>query len=242
MVALALLAQPVVPLSAVPDSYGAGVYAIYYKGNHPLYAAIRGSETPIYVGKADPREPDASTPREQGNRLTRRLREHAGTISEAEGYASSGQLPPDLHTIQLADFKCRRLVCATNAQLVAEVHLIKMFWPLWNSETNACWGMSKHGDAAATRKNKRSPWDVVHPGRDWALSPILANSLEPQAIKERIRKTLERAPPRKDHAALLEEMLATFRQDDHHEADESMIPPVGDLSGPDLNEAGDEAK
>jgi hypothetical protein len=42
---------------------------------------------------------------------------------------------------------CRRLVCATNAQLVAEKHLIRTFWPIWNSETKTCWGMSKHGDA-----------------------------------------------------------------------------------------------
>jgi len=242
MVALALLAQPLVPLSSVPDSYGSGIYAIYYTGTHPLYSAIGGTETPIYVGKADPKEPDASNPREQGNKLTGRLREHAGTIVEAEEYANSGQLPSYLHPIRLADFKSRRLVCATNAQLVAEVHLIKMFWPLWNSETKACWGMSKHGDAAITRKNKRSPWDVVHPGRDWALSSILINSLEPNVIDGRIRATLSRVPPRKDHAALLEEILATFRQGDLNEDDQTAIPPVGDVPGPDPDEAGDEAE
>jgi hypothetical protein len=242
MVALALLAQPLVPLATGPDAYGSGIYAIYYTGDHPLYAAISGTETPIYVGKADPKEPDASNPREQGNKLTGRLREHAGTISEAEEYADSRQLPPGLNPIHLADFKCRRLVCATNAQLVAEVHLIKMFWPLWNSETKACWGMSKHGDAAVTRKNKRSPWDVVHPGRDWALDAILENSLEPSVIEGRIRSTLDRAPPRKDHAALLEEMLAAFRQDDHQEDNEPLIPPVGDVPGPDPEEAGDEVE
>lgn len=242
MVALALLAQPLVPLSAVPDAYGSGIYAIYYTGTHPLYAAISGTETPIYVGKADPKEPDASNPREQGNKLTGRLHEHAGTIGEAERYARSGQLPEGLHPIRLADFKCRRLVCATNAQLVAEVHLIKMFWPLWNSETKACWGMSKHGDAAVTRKNKRSPWDVIHPGRDWALSTILVNSLEPNIVEDRIRITLSRVAPREDHAALLEEMLATFRQDDHREIDEPLVPPVGDVPGPDPDEASDEPK
>ena len=109
MVALALLAQPLVPLAAVPESYGSGVYAIYYTGDHPLYAAISGTETPIYVGKADPKEPDASTPREQGNKLTGRLREHAATVSEAESYAAESNLPTGLHSISLADFKCRRL-------------------------------------------------------------------------------------------------------------------------------------
>lgn len=244
MVALATLAQPLVPLSAVPNAYGAGVYAIYYFGDHPLYGLIKGSETPIYVGKADPKEPDASTSREQGTRLTDRLHEHAGTIQEAQDYADAGRLPSGLSPIRLADFRCRRLVCATNAQLVAERHLIRMFWPLWNSETKACWGMSKHGDAAGTRKNKRSPWDVVHPGRPWALDSRLEDSLTPDQIRERIMATLEKTPPRDDHAALLEEVLATFRQDDAPEEpseDEELIPPVGAAApGPEPDEAGEE--
>lgn len=236
MVSIALLAQPLVPLGAVQPAYGSGVYAIYYRGNHPLYSAISGSETPIYVGKADPANDDASNTREQGPKLTARLLEHAGTIGTAEGFAD--QLPSHLAAIRLADFDCRRLVCATNAQLVAEKHLIRTFWPLWNSETKACWGMSKHGDAATTRANKRSPWDVVHPGRAWALDSRLVNSLSPDEIARRVNATIERVPARRDHAALLEEMLAGFRQDDHTqvEADE---PPVGEnAAGPEPDEAG----
>jgi Eco29kI restriction endonuclease len=221
----------------VKPAYGSGVYAIYYRGDHPLYAAISGTETPIYVGKADPAADDASTPREQGSKLTGRLTEHAGTIMTAERY--SNQLPKGLSPISVADFTCRRLVCATNAQLVAEKHLIRTFWPVWNSETKACWGMSKHGDSAKTRANKRSPWDVVHPGRLWALDAKLEDSIPPQEIAARIDKTLIKYPPRKDHAALLEEMLAGFRQDG--DAKEADVPPVGDeASGPADEEAGGE--
>lgn len=236
MVSIALLAQPLVALTDVRPAYGSGVYAIYYRGNHPLYGAISGSETPIYVGKADPANDDASTTREQGAKLTARLLEHAGTIGTAEGYA--GKLPSHLSAVKLSDFVCRRLVCATNAQLVAEKHLIRTFWPIWNSETKACWGMSKHGDAATTRANKRSPWDVVHPGRLWALDVRLADSLAPDEIAKRIAATLERVPPRLDHAALLEEMLAGFRQDDVV-APDPQIPPVGEnAAGPETDEAG----
>lgn len=237
MVSIALLAQPLVPLQEVRPAYGSGVYAIYYAGDHPLYAAISDTETPIYVGKADPANDDASTTREQGAKLTGRLIEHAGTVATAEGYSNS--LPANLSPIYLSDFKCRRLVCATNAQLVAEKHLIRTFWPVWNSETKACWGMSKHGDSAGTRKNKRSPWDVVHPGRPWALDTRLVDSLSNQEIAERIAKTLKDVPPRKDHAALLEEMLAGFRQDDGV-AVEAAVPPVGDdAAGPEANEGED---
>ncbi|MGY3356433.1 hypothetical protein ACVWZK_003096 [Bradyrhizobium sp. GM0.4] len=237
MVSIALLAQELVPLQDVKPAYGSGVYAIYYNGDHPLYGAISGTETPIYVGKADPEKDDASDSREQGDKLTGRLIEHAKTILTAEKY--SNQLPQGLSPISLSDFTCRRLVCATNAQLVAEKHLIRTFWPLWNSETKACWGMSKHGDAAKTRKNKRSPWDVVHPGRQWAIDDELENSLTPQEIADRSDAVLAKSPPRKDHAALLEEMLAGFRQGEAVKEEE--VSPVGEeVSGPDPEEAGDE--
>lgn len=235
MVSIALLAQPLVPLGDVQPSYGSGVYAIYYRGDNPLYAGIMGSETPIYVGKADPANDDASTAREQGPKLTSRLLEHAGTISVAENY--NNKLPSHLKGIYLKDFVCRRLVCATNAQLAAEKHLIRTFWPVWNSETKACWGMSKHGDSAKTRANKRSPWDVVHPGRVWALDKLLVDSLSPQEISHRISATLERVPARIDHAALLEEMIAGFNQEDGQSMER--VPPMGEnVSGPEPSEAG----
>jgi len=237
MVALALLAQVRVPLNTIEPTYGSGVYAIYYEGDHPLYQAISGTETPIYVGKADPASGDASTVREQGPRLTGRLLEHAGTIATAANYIEA-VAPPGIHPIRLEDFTCRRLVCATNAQLVAEKHLIGMFWPLWNSETKACWGMSKHGDSAKTRSNKRSPWDVVHPGRQWALDELLVDSLSPAEIKDRINAIIERVPPRTDHANLLEEVLGAFRQQDALPEVETESPLGEGVEGPSDDEAG----
>jgi hypothetical protein len=237
MVSIALLAQDLVPLNSIQASYGAGVYAIYYKGDHPLYSLISGTETPIYVGKADPASGDASTPREQGIRLTGRLIEHAETIRKAEEYQD--RLPKGLHPIRLDDFYCRRLVCATNAQLVAEKHLIRTFWPVWNSDTKACWGMSKHGDAASTRKNKRSPWDVVHPGRAWALDSALVDSLSPKDIADRINEVLTKCPPRRNHAELLEEMLGAFRQEKGLIDDTEQSPLGAGVSGEDPDEAGE---
>jgi hypothetical protein len=237
MVSIALLAQPRLLLGSVKPAYGSGVYAIYYEGAHPLYARISGTETPIYVGKADPANGDASTPREQGPRLTARLIEHAGTIATAEQYANVQNFPEGLHAIRLSEFSCRRLVCATNAQLVAERHLIRMFWPVWNSDTKACWGLSKHGDAAKTRKNKRSPWDVVHPGRPWALDDELEDKASAAEIQDRIGAVLNKYPPRTDHAALVEEMLAAFQQVGE-DTSEEVEPPLAGVSGPTEDEAG----
>jgi hypothetical protein len=239
MVSIALMAQPRIALSEVKPSYGSGVYAIYYQGPHPLYQGIGNTETPIYIGKADPENHDASNPREQGARLTARLLEHAGTIETAENYANANKLPAGLEQIKLKDFSCRRVVCATNAQLVAENHLIRMFWPVWNSETKACWGMSKHGDSAKVRANKRSPWDVVHPGRAWALDGKLVDSLSPDEIRGKIKDVLDRVPPRADHAAILDEMLTAFRQEDQVVEDEHQITPIGpNAPGPEDDEAG----
>lgn len=233
MVSLALIAQPKMLLANVTETYGSGVYAIYYHGDHLLYREISGSETPIYIGKADPAKYDASTPREQGSRLTDRLLEHAGIIQLAEVYANENKLAAGLHGIQLSDFSCRALVCATNAQLAAENHLIRMFWPIWNSETKACWGLSKHGDSAGTRGNKRSPWHVVHPGKPDFLDARLVDSLSPAEIDERIKAVIAKVPVRTDHAALLNEMLDAFRQSDATRNDEIAETPVGsDASGP----------
>ena len=54
LVALALLAQDRIPIARIARTYGSGVYALYYQGDHPAYAAVSRTETPIYVGKADP--------------------------------------------------------------------------------------------------------------------------------------------------------------------------------------------
>ena len=155
-VALALIAQPRVSLKELEQFYGSGVYAIYYLGSHSNYLPISDSETPIYVGKADPQTDHARSPIEQGNRLLRQLKDHRRSIGKAAS------------TLDLADFECRALVVQSGWQGAAEDYLIQLFRPIWNNETNICYGLGKHGDDPKTRANLRSPWDTLHPGRDWA--------------------------------------------------------------------------
>jgi hypothetical protein len=57
------------PLAELSDHpfWGSGVYAIYYHGkNEPAYSPLSGSETPIYVGKADPADAFAESIEAQG--------------------------------------------------------------------------------------------------------------------------------------------------------------------------------
>lgn len=209
LVTLALIAQDPEPLGTITDVYGSGVYAIYYHGSEPLYAAISGTETPIYVGKADPASPNAETPTQQKAQLSKRLCEHKRTIATVEAYA---QAYPAKHRIGLGDFHCRRLVCATNAQLVAEQTLIDHFLPVWNSEMKICWGFSKHGDKATTRSNARSPWHVVHPGVRWALDPHLVDAKPMAQIERDIRSHFAFNLPYPNHADLVTNITNEFKQ------------------------------
>jgi hypothetical protein len=209
LVVLALLAQERVPLRELRPTYGSGVYAIYYIGTHPVYAEIASTETPIYVGKADPDEPRAATSREQGVRLFGRLADHRDAIREVEDHATQNAA---VDCLRVDDFECRRLVCATNAQLVAERHLIEVFKPAWNSETKICFGISKHGDNAQTRRNKKSPWDVLHPGRDWAMDSPVRDGMTPESVAQKLEQHFRDHPPYRDLDGLTQIILDNFRQ------------------------------
>ena len=100
-ISIAMIAQDRVPLADVEPFYGSGIYAIYYKGEYDLYKPILGTETPIYVGKADPATSVAEDPREQECRLARRLGDHRKNISRAAT------------TLDISDFDCRWLVVSS---------------------------------------------------------------------------------------------------------------------------------
>jgi hypothetical protein len=60
-IATAIFKREVFPLKKLPPFEGAGIYAIYYKGNFPLYKKISEKNKkdfvqPIYAGKAIPKE------------------------------------------------------------------------------------------------------------------------------------------------------------------------------------------
>lgn len=209
LVVIALLAQDRVPLAEISPTYGSGVYAIYYIGDHSAYDEISRTETPIYVGKADPDDPSAASPREQGPRLFGRLAEHRESIKEVEAYAKANDIEERL---RVADFECRRLVCATNAQLVAESHLIGYFKPAWNRESKICFGIGKHGDAATTRRNKKSPWDVLHPGRSLAMDSPVREGMTPETVRAALAAHFSQHQPVRDQEAAIEVMLDAFRQ------------------------------
>jgi Eco29kI restriction endonuclease len=170
-----LLARPVELLSAADQATGAGVYVIYYTGSFPAYAAIAAENRdgkfarPIYIGKAIPkggRKGGLSTDTSAvGRALGDRLKQHATSIAEADN-------------LELADFHVRHLVVSDIWIPLGENMLIETFKPVWNRAIDG-FGNKDPGKRRATQF--RSPWDMLHPGRQFAVkladSPATAEFL-----------------------------------------------------------------
>ena len=70
--AFSMVSLEKLPLDLITENriFGSGIYAIYYQSSNVLtYSALAASETPIYVGKAIPDNPEADTTEQQGTAL-----------------------------------------------------------------------------------------------------------------------------------------------------------------------------
>jgi hypothetical protein len=159
-VALALLSQPLHPLPLSNRFEGAGVYAIYYAGDHRLYRRLKasgpeGTEVPIYVGKAIPaggRKGGLGLDVPAGQVLFKRISEHCESIRHTSN-------------LSLTDFSCRYLVADDIWIPLGESLLIEKFAPLWNKVVD---GFGNHTPGAGRYQQQRSAWDVLHQGRPFA--------------------------------------------------------------------------
>src|SRR5450830_1124824 len=161
-VAEALLSKEVHPLSTLPVFDGAGVYAIYYTGDFPAYARLASLNQngqfmlPIYVGKAVPAgaRMGGDLNSSPGKVLQKRLKEHADSIRAAEN-------------LNIDDFHCRFLVVDDIWIPLGESLIIARFTPVWNSLID---GFGNHNPGKGRHAGMRPRWDVLHPGRSWAMS------------------------------------------------------------------------
>ncbi|MFM9904932.1 MAG: Eco29kI family restriction endonuclease [Pyrinomonadaceae bacterium] len=160
-VAEAMLEQPV---SALPPErfIGAGIYALYYKGDFPPYKRVSEANQngeygqPIYIGKAIPegaRKGGLGLDAPAGFVLQKRLVEHAKSIEQVSN-------------LNLSDFACRFLVVDDIWIPLGESLLIESFRPLWNMVVD---GFGNHTPGEGRFNQRRSSWDELHPGRSWAL-------------------------------------------------------------------------
>jgi Eco29kI restriction endonuclease len=159
-----LLRRPPIAMDNLPLFNGAGIYAIYYTGEHKLYRAYAPLASmhqaapfnrPIYVGKAEAagarkgkRDLEAS-----GSKLADRLTQHANSIIAAQT------------SLNIADFYCRYLIVNYVWIPLGETIVINLTDPLWNVVVE---GFGNHTPGKGRREGMRPMWDTVHPGRKWA--------------------------------------------------------------------------
>ena len=175
-VADALLAKPVEPLPFREPFLGAGIYALYYVGDYPAYAPIAARnrnqqfQVPIYVGKAVPegaRKGGFGLGIAPGTVLFNRIAEHTGSIGQA-------------HNLDTDHFFCRYLVVDDIWIPLGEALLIQRFRPIWNRVID---GFGNHDPGSGRYNQKRSAWDVLHPGRLWAARLQSNNRTENQLLQ-----------------------------------------------------------
>ncbi|WP_080427148.1 Eco29kI family restriction endonuclease [Burkholderia ubonensis] len=161
-VADTLLAREIFPLSDIPEFGGSGIYAIYYTGNFPAYKQIADLNRegkfllPIHVGKALPTgvRSGANSETVTGKVLHKRLKEHAESIKAVEN-------------LDIADFYCRFLVVDEIWIPLGESLIASRFTPVWNSLID---GFGNHNPGKGRQAGMRPRWDVLHPGRAWAMN------------------------------------------------------------------------
>jgi hypothetical protein len=172
-------------LPPVERFLGAGVYAIYYFGEDPLYAQLgehnRSSKSlvPIYVGKAVPRgaRKGANLEAASGSVLFERLAEHAESIDEAQNLDSG-------------DFGCRYLAVEDIFIPLGESLLVSTFSPVWNVTID---GFGNHDPGAGRYQQQSSSWDVLHPGRSWAAK-LAPHKSDRTRIEERVSVHFHKHP------------------------------------------------
>lgn len=162
-----LMKRPPYPLPLPGAFPGAGIYALFYRGDFPLYQhlMIRSDDCkqPIYVGRA--RLTKSSGPRP----LFRRLGEHSKSIVAVR---ESG--------LKIEDFRCRFLVLQPVWVSTVEDLLIQHYSTLWNDVLE---GFGVHDPGKERHTGGIPLWDILHPGRTH-LTKMLARGAVGMAENE----------------------------------------------------------
>lgn len=162
-IARAVEAQPISPLAEVTQFDGAGIYALYYTGEHPAYAPLAkvNQETPgtwaLYIGKAEAENKRKGDPDQAlkpvGPKLYNRIQKHRRSIEAATN-------------LDVADFQVKALPVAPTWVAMAEIVAIRLHkTPVWNKVVD---GFGANTPGEGRKAGKRSRWDTLHPGRDYA--------------------------------------------------------------------------
>jgi hypothetical protein len=177
---LALEEQDLVPFPPLEPFPGAGLYALYYRGDFDLYKGLDGGRRPIYVGKAEAGNSSYGDPSDElSPKLYKRIAEkHAASVREVE--TAGGNL-------RLADFEVRYLRLDDVWIVLGERALLRAYAPvLWNTVMPG-FGANPPGTA---RRSARSVWDTIHPGRPRA-GHLCNRRFTRSEMEGRVRRAVE---------------------------------------------------
>jgi len=204
-----------------PDTFvGAGIYAIYYRGDFPLYAAIAGSlrayeaatgkgknatavrqPIPIYVGKSDPPGSrkgifsDAAGPS---------VEEEGEEVAEKEAEELLTETPKHRKLFLRLKKHATSISMTRNLRLEdfkCRYMLVDEIWvPLGEARLVArfrpLWnvlieGFGSNPEGGGRKDTARSVWDILHPGRKEALGIQVSSTIE-SSIVGSLRKAASR--------------------------------------------------
>lgn len=181
---IAIAERPVYPLQELRSFRGTGVYALYYRGDHELYRPIvewnaDDFKMPLYVGKGvaeGTRKGAGVTDDPTSTKLAGRLRNHLASIDAVDD-------------LDVSDFSFRYLLTAGVWIPLLESSLIALYQPVWNVVLE---GFGNNPTGGPRSRQRRSPWDTVHPLRPRAAK-LPENPTPPEVFAEKVRNHIGEA-------------------------------------------------
>ncbi|MEV7491926.1 Eco29kI family restriction endonuclease [Streptomyces anulatus] len=142
--------QPLVSmLHEIPRFDGAGLYALYYRGESvPLYRPLNELQIPVYAGQGAASNSATGAKTTARRPVYDRLRKHRRSMEEAN--------------LPLWEFRFRALLLPDVHANLGENGLRVGYQPVWNHTLT---GLGGNEQGSSTRQSKKSKWDTVHDGR-----------------------------------------------------------------------------
>jgi len=200
------------PINRLPPEQifkGAGIYAIYYKGDYPLYAraadSCRGFQSPptkaktvsadeqpipIYIGKSDAPGSRKGISIEETHDSANRSED----LEEAQEFLTKRSTHRKLYdrlakhsksiiataNLRIEDFFCRYMLVDEIWVPLGEARLLELFKPLWNVLIE---GFGSNPEGGGRTNTARPVWDILHPGRKEYLKIRVDPSVERSVVK-----------------------------------------------------------
>ena len=189
------------PLAPSEAFAGAGIYALYYRGNFPLYREISESlkrflapgsgptmdqPTPVYIGKSDPpgsrkgsfEDEAVEGGEEEAQEFLTTRPKHRRLYERLRQHQTSISLTKNL---KIEDFRCRYMLVDEVWVALGEARLVDWFKPLWNVLIE---GFGSKVEGSGRGSTARSVWDILHPGRKENLGIQVASAIEMRIVAD----------------------------------------------------------